>query len=1048
MAKVCDMCEEADPVWNCPTCDSSKCDDCDRMFHKPAKRSGHHRTPLKPVNTNENATPRVEVEQSVGATKEGLPNEQPSTGAPKVTQPIDLSFIKKDMKIGVSTPTGPTPMVTGYTYGNNMHSFPSLSSHPMFPGTEPSAFKHPHFQQPGAPTGTSNAFRYSNPNIGTTNAAVSGDTASPALDSSGMNSKASNADLQTVSSPRHQQAIMPHHAFPYWTTPQSTVPGMSHMNSFVSMNGPLNTMSGSHPRFPAPNVVQTGQPYPMNPFAPLPPYHMTNQFRPGDVRGASNPISGGPFAPPYGLGYHPINMHPSFDPRLCSPVDTTYPTVSTEEQPEGLKEEIKSDVNLEVTPLNTDGNVVSESSESEENPKFCVKCGKGLMEDFNFCAKCGHPVLRIKKSERNFEKHPIEEVTKLGEAVANLNLVIGCETNKLKAEEGADRFYTPIPSPVEEAIPATNSEGNTSECFGFDEKIEILEDFQPSNAAKTEAIAPLPKQYTEDLPLNATETEATAPLPVQYSDDDDMVIDGLSTFTFIKSKLLDGQDLNDLELLLSSDKYSYSDNNEEDTSKVIDEELEAINDVFGPLLSEDLGSHDVMKFASEIERRNAFEAAAFDSIKSSTLLVNWRKYLLECFLGNEFDADFFHDAMSQCQGDVRKTAIELLIGCVDNYNRHHIWNTDENENALGATNGNDGFDSLNTKTMTDVLLEESVSSFYSLPFSQRNYHAKQICARKLMAEKGLTYARAQLMVAMMMPGNDIKYISAFLAAKNLTDRNVIVPRGYKDYFKECVTCCEKVAQDFIIKFPKCAPDCSVCVGCVRKHFNAQVFESGKRVQNILCPGCDEKILGDESNAMVQEQLRSFLSAELFTMFEAKALENCLESDTNFRWCPHDGCSSGVFWENNNVLRMQCENGHLTCFKCGRKWKDQHQNVTCEEFSQWELENDPAYQNRKLDGFLRAMDAMICPECNYRYELVRGGCLHFTCSRCNSEFCGFCYARYSHGDCRRFARCAGLGFHAHCPRLEPSFVIETRGWFLTWSCDRCNEFLEFPFILLK
>ena len=44
----------------------------------------------------------------------------------------------------------------------------------------------------------------------------------------------------------------------------------------------------------------------------------------------------------------------------------------------------------------------------------------------------------------------------------------------------------------------------------------------------------------------------------------------------------------------------------------------------------------------------------------------------------------------------------------------------------------------------------------------------------------------------------------------------------------------------------------------------------------------------------------------------------------------------------------------------------------------------------------------CPKCHCRYDLARGGCLHFKCGQCPTDFCGGCgevydKARYVVGD---------------------------------------------------
>ena len=31
----------------------------------------------------------------------------------------------------------------------------------------------------------------------------------------------------------------------------------------------------------------------------------------------------------------------------------------------------------------------------------------------------------------------------------------------------------------------------------------------------------------------------------------------------------------------------------------------------------------------------------------------------------------------------------------------------------------------------------------------------------------------------------------------------------------------------------------------------------------------------------------------------------------------------------------------------------------------------------------------CPGCKFRYDLARGGCMHFHCTQCPHEFCSGC-----------------------------------------------------------
>ena len=42
------------------------------------------------------------------------------------------------------------------------------------------------------------------------------------------------------------------------------------------------------------------------------------------------------------------------------------------------------------------------------------------------------------------------------------------------------------------------------------------------------------------------------------------------------------------------------------------------------------------------------------------------------------------------------------------------------------------------------------------------------------------------------------------------------------------------------------------------------------------------------------------------------------------------------------------------------------------------------------SFLGLICFSVCPACKYRYDLSKGGCMHFKCSMCEHEFCSGCY----------------------------------------------------------
>ncbi|XP_059816238.1 E3 ubiquitin-protein ligase RNF31-like [Hypanus sabinus] len=88
-----------------------------------------------------------------------------------------------------------------------------------------------------------------------------------------------------------------------------------------------------------------------------------------------------------------------------------------------------------------------------------------------------------------------------------------------------------------------------------------------------------------------------------------------------------------------------------------------------------------------------------------------------------------------------------------------------------------------------------------------------------------------------------------------------------------------------------------------------------------------------------------------------------------------------------VTCPQCQGSF--CVECKRPWEPQHQGISCDEFQTWKRENDPEYQAQGLAAYLKE-NGIDCPKCKFRYALARGGCMHFTCSQCQYEFCSGCY----------------------------------------------------------
>lgn len=117
---------------------------------------------------------------------------------------------------------------------------------------------------------------------------------------------------------------------------------------------------------------------------------------------------------------------------------------------------------------------------------------------------------------------------------------------------------------------------------------------------------------------------------------------------------------------------------------------------------------------------------------------------------------------------------------------------------------------------------------------------------------------------------------------------------------------------------------------------------------------------------------------------------------------------------NHQIRKTLSTVKPFFFICS-KWEKQHEGLTCEKYAEWREANDPDIQAEGVAKHLK-LNGIDCPKCKFRYDLARGGCMHFTCTQCKYEFCYGCNKDFLMGaKCKVSPYCAKLGLHAHHPR---------------------------------
>ncbi|XP_058446802.1 E3 ubiquitin-protein ligase lubel isoform X9 [Malaya genurostris] len=289
----------------------------------------------------------------------------------------------------------------------------------------------------------------------------------------------------------------------------------------------------------------------------------------------------------------------------------------------------------------------------------------------------------------------------------------------------------------------------------------------------------------------------------------------------------------------------------------------------------------------------------------------------------------------------------------------------------------------------------------------------EVQARKMLDEGHVqTYQQAELAVQLI----DMRYArdNAIWAA---TQCHTIDEA--KDLLqKECELCLGTYPMNEIISMLKCTHAC--CLDCAKVYFTEEIMH--RSITNCNCPYCKEP---DLNNASVTEDdvleyfsnldilLKTIVEEDVHDLFQRKLRDRTLMQDPNFKWCVD--CSSG-FFSRPRQKRLICPDcGSITCASCRKPWEPQHEGISCEKFAAWKEANDPEFQAQGVARHLQA-HGISCPNCNFKYSLSRGGCMHFTCIQCKFEFCFGCNKPFMMGaKCTVSPYCAKLGLHAHHPR---------------------------------
>ncbi|CAF3298632.1 unnamed protein product [Rotaria socialis] len=248
--------------------------------------------------------------------------------------------------------------------------------------------------------------------------------------------------------------------------------------------------------------------------------------------------------------------------------------------------------------------------------------------------------------------------------------------------------------------------------------------------------------------------------------------------------------------------------------------------------------------------------------------------------------------------------------------------------------------------------------------------------------------------------------------------------AFKSLSIQCPMCFESYPRGRMETMYLCDHVC--CLDCIKQYYRGAIKEI-REPQSLLKLTCFQELkpISDDVKLNFFQYIGSKFS-QWFTD-ERVLLDTYQENlfmatrDSQIKKCCNPKCPDFFVPNNNNnqVVRIQCPRCQFPqCQQCSRKWLADHNGKTCEQYVKWLLDNDPDDPEVQFLKYLNTA-GMMCPneQCKAVYEYKPGGCEHFTCTTCGTEFCRVCSALFYNPKknkvCPRNNCTLKDTIHAHC-----------------------------------
>ena len=194
----------------------------------------------------------------------------------------------------------------------------------------------------------------------------------------------------------------------------------------------------------------------------------------------------------------------------------------------------------------------------------------------------------------------------------------------------------------------------------------------------------------------------------------------------------------------------------------------------------------------------------------------------------------------------------------------------------------------------------------------------------------------------------------------------------------CATCFYKKTPEQMVRredIPRRCRECypTICHVCLETYLVQYFFKFKGNTLNFSCPCC--------SNIWDMSMVEKLMGSTKFAACLERLAHRSLESSPTFRWCAADKCTSGQFYDedqvkvdNKKICCGHCES--VNCFDCRAVW---HEGLSCKEFQDPDLRKHRGKRasNSEVRKAMRKSETKRCPHCSTAIEKSDG---------CDSVFC--------------------------------------------------------------